>query len=715
MRIEQVELKNIGPHRQLSVELGRGLIGLTGSNGAGKSTLVNAIYAALTNDFSRFSNVKSDIITNGSGKESSYIRLTGEHRNQSFELTRWLRPNKTEFTIGGVSYAKANEVNEAVAAELNISKLVIDKYVFVDQWEMFGFLNQTGSERAKTFQYLCGTESATLIHKVCNDYVTKKKNTEIIDNSLELETECTELEETVAGYQAELQECKVDILADDKVEDYKEIIRRQVQVEANSETLVETIAAIDRHEVNLESFKSTYDECLEKYNKLEGWLSKRGLRIAAATALISNYERWKKLKTAQTQGQKQLDLLNNEASRLAEAAATYAPKDKKRYVPLSKRQNAIESLGILREELKQAEQVIVSKDQQCSTCGQPVEADYVERLLVFCKESAPALAKLKANLSYSEEHDRLLKVYNERLDDLEVRMQKATERKASCDEQLAEFGLDFQEESGYEDAVKLLESRDKAVRQQLNALNRKNEVGEKIARLEGLIKGLTSSRNRLQEAQAASPDPEEHATALRLLDAHVMAKASYREISGAQSEATRNLQRNKALLSNLRERQSKHAEAQKLLSVIEEVAEIFHWNNLPKSVSQANLELLVEDINANLELFNNPFYIDADEDLTFQVYLPGKLPVKAKQLSGGQKVILAIAFRAALDRVFGHDVGMMFLDEPTSGLDADNVNYFHDALQQLASKVGNDRQLVVITHVQELNGVFDQVIEIRKD
>lgn len=715
MRIKQVELKNIGPHRQLSVELGRGLIGLTGSNGAGKSTLVNAIYAALTNDFSRFSNVKSDIITNGSGKESSYIRLTGEHRNQSFELTRWLRPNKTEFTIGGVSYAKANEVNEAIAAQLNISKLVIDKYVFVDQWEMFGFLNQTGSERAKTFQYLCGTESATLIHKVCNDYVTKKKNTEIIDNSLELETECTELKETVAGYQAELQECKVNILADDKVEDYKEIIRRQAQVEANSETLVETIAAIDRHEVNLESFKSTYDECLEKYNKLEGWLSKRGLRIAAATALISNYERWKKLKTAQTQGQKQLDQVEKEIARFQLALAAAQPKDKNRYIPLDKRNTLIESLGVLREEVTQAKRVIAAKEKRCSTCRQPVSDEYVQGLRIFCKENTPVFEELRNSLSYSEGYDSDQKQRDKNLNDLEVKRQKITERKASYDEQLAESGLDFQEGSGYEDALKLLESRDKAVRQQLDVLNRKNELGEKIARLEGLIKGLTSSRNRLQEAQAAGPDYAAYETALQLLDAHVTAKASYREISGAQSEATRNLQRNKALLSNLRERQSKHAEAQKLLSVIEEVAEIFHWNNLPKSVSQANLELLVEDINANLELFNNPFYIDADEDLTFQVYLPGKLPVKAKQLSGGQKVILAIAFRAALDRVFGHDVGMMFLDEPTSGLDADNVNYFHDALQQLASKVGNDRQLVVITHVQELNGVFDQVIEIRKD
>ena len=63
--------------------------------------------------------------------------------------------------------------------------------------------------------------------------------------------------------------------------------------------------------------------------------------------------------------------------------------------------------------------------------------------------------------------------------------------------------------------------------------------------------------------------------------------------------------------------------------------------------------------------------------------------------------------------MFGRDVGMMFLDEPSSGLDADNVEYLHNALQQLA-KVHGERQLVVITHVQELGGVFDQLIEINK-
>ena len=43
MRISKVELKNIGPHKNLTVEFGKGLIGLVGSNGAGKSTLFHDV------------------------------------------------------------------------------------------------------------------------------------------------------------------------------------------------------------------------------------------------------------------------------------------------------------------------------------------------------------------------------------------------------------------------------------------------------------------------------------------------------------------------------------------------------------------------------------------------------------------------------------------------------------------------------------------------
>ncbi len=88
MKIENVKLKNIGPHSNLEISMSSGLIGIIGANGAGKSTLINSVYAALTNDFSRFGGTKADVIKNDCGKEQSYIYVTGSHRGQEFELTR---------------------------------------------------------------------------------------------------------------------------------------------------------------------------------------------------------------------------------------------------------------------------------------------------------------------------------------------------------------------------------------------------------------------------------------------------------------------------------------------------------------------------------------------------------------------------------------------------------------------------------------------------
>jgi DNA repair exonuclease SbcCD ATPase subunit len=180
-------------------------------------------------------------------------------------------------------------------------------------------------------------------------------------------------------------------------------------------------------------------------------------------------------------------------------------------------------------------------------------------------------------------------------------------------------------------------------------------------------------------------------------------------------DAKQNRDDTQATLDQLKLRLAEKSKVREQLAAIREVAQVFHWNNLPKAVSQANLELLVTDVNENLALFNSPFVVEADQDLTFNVFFPGQSAVKARQLSGGQKVILAIAFRAALDRVFGHDVGMLFLDEPTAGLDADNMNYFHEAIQRLAQKVGTDRQLVVITHEHEFNESFDRLISITRE
>jgi exonuclease SbcC len=149
-----------------------------------------------------------------------------------------------------------------------------------------------------------------------------------------------------------------------------------------------------------------------------------------------------------------------------------------------------------------------------------------------------------------------------------------------------------------------------------------------------------------------------------------------------------------------------------LLEIVRQTAQVFHWNEMPKYVAQAHLDRIVASINQTLQLFGSPFYVSADADLKFLVHLPGKPPMSTSQLSGGQKVVLAVAFRTAVGNVFGHDIGMMFLDEPTAGLDADNVAYFQDAIQQLSQRLQADSQLVIITHSRSMLNIFDQVLEI---
>jgi DNA repair exonuclease SbcCD ATPase subunit len=165
------------------------------------------------------------------------------------------------------------------------------------------------------------------------------------------------------------------------------------------------------------------------------------------------------------------------------------------------------------------------------------------------------------------------------------------------------------------------------------------------------------------------------------------------------------------LLDDLREKIERHKAMGALREVVSDVRDVFHWQNLPKRVAQSNLMGITGEINEALEIFGNPFWVEADENLSFKVHFPNSPSRAAGALSGGQKAVLAICFRMAVNRLFGTDTGMMFLDEPTAGLDNDNIEYFQNALSVLATEVRDKRQLVIITHAAELCGTFDQVIE----
>ena len=106
----------------------------------------------------------------------------------------------------------------------------------------------------------------------------------------------------------------------------------------------------------------------------------------------------------------------------------------------------------------------------------------------------------------------------------------------------------------------------------------------------------------------------------------------------------------------------------------------------------------------------------AEDDLSFSAHKPNGVVEPADRLSGGEKVVLALSFRLAINSLFGGEVGMMVLDEPTAGLDEHNLGCLADVLAKLCDLTRKKgQQIIMITHEARLQRVFDNVIHLGDD
>jgi exonuclease SbcC len=158
------------------------------------------------------------------------------------------------------------------------------------------------------------------------------------------------------------------------------------------------------------------------------------------------------------------------------------------------------------------------------------------------------------------------------------------------------------------------------------------------------------------------------------------------------------------------------AESQAIIAAREQllkVRDLFHHSNLPRFVAHQNLNRLQAAINRFLEMFQTDFRVRADEGLSFIAEFLDHRRQAAERLSGGQKVILALAFRLAVNVMFAENIGLLALDEPTAFVDEHHIRGFEPVLQQLrAFSTSRGLQCVMITHERGLAPLFDAVISL---
>ncbi len=118
----------------------------------------------------------------------------------------------------------------------------------------------------------------------------------------------------------------------------------------------------------------------------------------------------------------------------------------------------------------------------------------------------------------------------------------------------------------------------------------------------------------------------------------------------------------------------------------------------------------------NISLLTNSRYCKVSLDKNFAATLFDDGDIHKPVISGGEEDVLALALRLALSELIqerqGRPMSLLILDEVFGSLDADRRACVMDRLSALK---GRFEQILVISHIEEINQVADQCLYISRD
>ena len=176
-----------------------------------------------------------------------------------------------------------------------------------------------------------------------------------------------------------------------------------------------------------------------------------------------------------------------------------------------------------------------------------------------------------------------------------------------------------------------------------------------------------------------------------------------------------------SLITQLTEYQESLAKVETTLAtmnpeLLENLEFLNNWllpSEFPRRVCSSMYHILTERMNHSLMEFDYPYTVTLKENGEFICQKGDGLVQSASRLSGGEKMILSIAFRLALHDLFltRDSAGFLMLDEPTTFLDEDNRQALKDVLSKLKkSPRFGGMQIFVVTHDDSLCPLFDYLI-----
>jgi DNA repair exonuclease SbcCD ATPase subunit len=646
-------------------------------------------------------------------KDKSFVSVDFTHGQVKGNVTRVLQPNpRQELTLTwGMQQKKVTrdaEITDQLEQLLSINQKMLLDYVFVQQWGIFKFIDQQPSVRARALAELFGADRAERIYRdlgdVKIDIPASAVDADIVRSRIQ-----SNKQELIAVVNQLKQFAGMVEKLDDALKGQREVLKKHER----REQLLKDIKDIEDNKLSrtkhLEALVFEMAPLMSQHLEMRAALDEAAPHVVTAKKGLEDWRLFDQYEYHRA------SISHNVSEVLVklQQLSLKLPVQPDPLMTVEEKTQLDVVTADIKWTLKRYHQMLKEFDKtgkaECQTCGTRV-GDMIKQFdeyKKFIREMTPIVdvadkqirewITYTANMSlYRNEHDKLYaenSLLSKQLEKLMVidipssSQQVFKKLISNFDETKKKY--DYMTETlrignGKVDGMKLVISA-------LDATLVKYQVEMKTLSGVGLLDADSAARaiDKLTEKYVQR-------------DTLRNQKRSIERLIEDDEEALE-----KCKVVQLRAERLKQAE-----SHLDEVREVYR--QLITLIPQHNMEELRSEVNANLDRFNTRFRVEAIDDLRFLLrYHSGRVQ-PAERLSGGERVLLALAFRIAVNSRYAKELGLLCLDEPTAGLDEDNLNCLEVALGRLRElSQAQGLQVIMVTHDAGLDGMFDHVIKLQ--
>jgi len=271
-----------------------------------------------------------------------------------------------------------------------------------------------------------------------------------------------------------------------------------------------------------------------------------------------------------------------------------------------------------------------------------------------------------------------------------------------------------------EEELKDLRLKKEEYDRNLPLAERKTEHEQNIARIKQELSEKEQELSAIERAiTKLGYDEKEHAKNQTEFDSETQHKGDLKEeiagLAAQKKAADDEASKCEEKLKVLKEKEKEKQVVDDFIRLLNKIRAAYGKDGVQKMIRARARPLLEKATRDLFERFNLAYSdVKIDDDYNIAVIGPGG-EQDIDQISGGERVALAIALRLAIARVLSGKVETIIMDEPTTHLDEERRKELVNILNSFFREGGRIiPQMLVITHHREIEDVADVIYSISK-